>query len=66
MAGIEKRPYEAAERRVDTKTREIVELMIIELRRPGIIEKQIDGFLVRRQKRAERLTDGWRHPQLQP
>jgi hypothetical protein len=53
MADIEKRPDEPTERRVDGKTREVVELVLIELRRQGIIEKEIEAFLARRRKGAE-------------
>jgi hypothetical protein len=53
MADIEKRIDETAERRLDLKTRDVVELVLIELRRQGIIEKEIEAFLARRRGRAE-------------
>jgi hypothetical protein len=53
MTDIEKKPTETTERRVDTKTREVVELVLIELRRQGIIEKEIEAFLARRRNRTE-------------
>jgi hypothetical protein len=68
MTDLEKKPDATAERRVDTKTREVVELVLIELRRQGIIEKEIEAFLVRRRNRAERslIPKGRRPPWRQP
>jgi hypothetical protein len=68
MADIEKRTGETAERRLDLKTREVVELVLIELRRQGIIEKEIEAFLVRRRSRVEsgRKPKTRRRPRREP
>jgi hypothetical protein len=50
MSDTEKTPDETSERRVDVKMREVVEAVITELRRQGIIEKEIEAFLARRRK----------------
>jgi hypothetical protein len=53
MTDLEKMPDAPTDRRVDAKTREVVELVLIELRRQGIIEKEIEAFLARRRNRAK-------------
>jgi hypothetical protein len=54
MVGLEKKPDATTDRRLDIATREVVELVLIELRRQGIIVKEIEAFLTRRRNRAER------------
>ena len=54
MADIEEKRGAITDRRVDSKTREVVELVIIELRRQGVIEQEIAAFLARRRSRAAR------------
>jgi hypothetical protein len=68
MADIEKKTGETAERRLDLKTREVVELVLIELRRQGIIEKEIEEFLARRRSRFESVPKPKtrRRPRRQP
>jgi hypothetical protein len=67
MTDIEKTPDATTERRVDTQTREVVELVLIELRRQGIIEKEIEAFLARRRKAAESgLPSGGRRRPRRP
>jgi hypothetical protein len=67
MTDIEKTPDATTERRVDTQTREVVELVLIELRRQGIIEKEIEAFLARRRKAAKSgLPSGGRRRPRRP
>lgn len=68
MADIEETPDATAERRVDAKTREVVELVLSELRRQGIIEQEIEAFLARRRNRADSgpPSKNRRRPQRRP
>jgi DNA-binding transcriptional regulator YhcF (GntR family) len=50
MATAEKSSDETADRRSATKMREVVELVIVELRRIGVTEEDIETFLSRSRK----------------
>ena len=52
MTDTEKNSENAAERRTDSAMREVVELMIIELRQWCVMEEEIEAFLSRRRNRA--------------